>query len=451
MLKLQRFLLLCIAVLGVVPVGADTTVFVNVNIVPMTTEVVLSAQTVIVARGKIANIGPVESVPIPEDAQIVDGTDRFLMPGLAEMHAHVTGTRPAEIDRLFTLFVANGITTIRGMLGQYSHLDLRARLETGEVFGPRFVTSGPSLNGRSVSSAADAARQVREQHAAGYDFIKVHPGLTAEEFAALAATANELGMPYAGHVPVAAGVREALRSHMATIDHLDGYFVALLPPDSHGSGGFGGFFDVMLARELDSEKIAALAAATAMAGTWNVPTQVLVEQMVDGTSVTDLRNRSEMRYVPESTVNDWVIAKERQLAERGFDPETAALAIDLRRRLILALHDSGAGLLLGSDAPQIFNVPGFSAHRELDVLVAAGLTPYEALQTGTSAVAKFLGSNTGVVAVGKEADLILLDANPLEDIRNSRRIHGVMLRGQWLPASELEQRLAAYLTRDDEI
>ncbi len=451
MLKLQRFLLLCSAVLGVVSVGADTTVFVNVNIVPMTTEVVLSAQTVIVARGKIANIGPVESVPIPEDAQIVDGTDRFLMPGLAEMHAHVTGTRPAEIDRLFTLFVANGITTIRGMLGQYSHLDLRARLETGEVFGPRFITSGPSLNGRSVSSAADAARQVREQHAAGYDFIKVHPGLTAEEFAALAATANELGMPYAGHVPVAAGVREALRSHMATIDHLDGYFVALLPPDSHGSGGFGGFFDVMLARELDSEKIAALAAATAMAGTWNVPTQVLVEQMVDGTSVTDLRNRSEMRYVPESTVNDWVIAKERQLAERGFDRETAALAIDLRRRLILALHDSGAGLLLGSDAPQIFNVPGFSAHRELDVLVAAGLTPYEALQTGTSAVAKFLGSNTGVVAVGKEADLILLDANPLEDIRNSRRIHGVMLRGQWLPASELEQRLAAYLTRDDEI
>jgi imidazolonepropionase-like amidohydrolase len=158
-----------------------------------------------------------------------------------------------------------------------------------------------------------------------------------------------------------------------------------------------------------------------------------------------------MRYVPESTLNKWVIAKEQQLAERGFDPEIAALAIDLRRRLILALHDSGAGLLLGSDAPQIFNVPGFSAHRELDVLVASGLTPYEALRTGTAAVADFLESNTGVVAVGKEADLILLDANPLDDIRNSRRIHGVMLRGQWLPAAELEQRLANYLTQDDEI
>ncbi len=451
MMKLQRYLLICILGSIVVPASADTTAFINVNVVPMSTNIVLAGQTVVVESGKIANIGPVDTVPVPEDALIIDGTDRFLMPGLAEMHAHVTATGPADIDRLFTLFVANGITTIRGMLGQRSHLDLRARLDAGDVFGPRLVTSGPSLNGRSVSGAADAARQVREQHAAGYDFIKVHPGLTSEEFAALAATANELGMPYAGHVPVAAGVREALRNRMASIDHLDGYFVALLPPDSPGSGGFGGFFDVMLAHELDSQKIAAIAAATATAGTWNVPTQVLIEQMVDGTSVTDLRNRSEMRYVPEATVNRWVIAKEQQLAERGFDPEIAALAIDLRRRLILALHDSGAGLLLGSDAPQIFNVPGFSAHRELDVLVASGLTPYAALRTGTAAVADFLESNTGVVAVGKEADLILLDANPLDDIRNSRRIHGVMLRGQWLPAAELEQRLANYLTQDDDI
>jgi len=451
MLKLRQYLALAVFSLVTVSADADTTAFVNVNVISMATEVILTGQTVLVAQGKIVEIGPVDSTPVPEDALIIDGTDRFLMPGLAEMHAHVTSTRPADIDRLFTLFVANGITTIRGMLGRRSHLDLRAQLASGAVFGPRFVTSGPSLNGRSVSGAADAARQVREQHAAGYDFIKVHPGLTAEEFAALAATANELGMPYAGHVPVAAGVTRALQNRMRSIDHLDGYFVALLPPDSHGSGGFGGYFDVMLASEVDPEKISAITAATAEAGTWNVPTQVLVEQMVDGTSVAELRNRPEMQYVPESMVNDWVIAKENQLAKRGFDPEIAALAIDLRRRLILELHQSGAGLLLGSDAPQIFNVPGFSAHRELDALVAAGLTPYEALRTGTSAVAEFLGSNTGVVAVGREADLILLDANPLEDIRNSRRIHGVVLRGQWLPAAELEQRLARYLTRVDEI
>ena len=130
--------------------------------------------------------------------------------------------------------------------------------------------------------------------------------------------------------------------------------------------------------------------------------------------------------------------------ERGFDAETAALAIKLRRRLILELHQAGAGLLLGSDAPQAFNVPGYSAHRELAVLVAAGLSPYEALRTGTAAVADFLRSNGGIVAEGKDADLILLDANPLEDIQNSKRIHGVMLRGHWYSKIELEERLERF-------
>jgi imidazolonepropionase-like amidohydrolase len=147
-------------------------------------------------------------------------------------------------------------------------------------------------------------------------------------------------------------------------------------------------------------------------------------------------------------VRNWVAAKEAQLNDRGFNAEIAALAIKLRRQLILELHQAGAGLLLGSDAPQIFNVPGFSTHRELDALVKAGLTPYEALRTGTAAVAEFLGSNGGIVAEGKDADLILLDANPLDDIRNSGRIHGVMLRGLWLPAIELHARLARYVVTD---
>ncbi len=120
------------------------------------------------------------------------------------------------------------------------------------------------------------------------------------------------------------------------------------------------------------------------------------------------------------------------------------LAVELRRRLILELHRAGAGLLLGSDSPQVFNVPGFSTHRELEALVAAGLTPYEALRTGTVAVAEFLGSKAGIVAVGRIADLVLLDANPLDDIGNSRRIHGVMLRGTWYAHGDLEQRLDKY-------
>ncbi len=364
------------------------------------------------------------------------------------MHAHVTSTQREQIDRLSTLFIANGVTTIRGMLGQASHLVLRDQFESGAVFGPRFITSGPSMNGRSVSGAADAIRQVREQKAAGYDFIKIHPGLSNEEFVALAKTANEIGLPYAGHVPVAVGIRLALQSNMATIEHLDGYFAALLPAANDGSGGFGGFFDVMLADDLIVDEIPGIVAATRDAGTWNVPTQVLIEQLIDATPVAELKARPEIRYVSVATVREWVTAKETQLNERGFSPATAARAIAIRRRLILDLHAAGAGLLLGSDAPQIFNVPGFSVHRELQALVAAGLTPYEALYTGTAAVATFLGSNGGVVAEGKDADLILLDANPLNDIRDSRRIHGVMLRGQWLPETELEARLKRYVVQD---
>lgn len=444
---MQRFLLLSLlAALQVLPAtAAETTVFVNVNVVPMSAEVVLEQQTVVVRNGTIAAVGPVDDVPIPEHAIVVDGTDRYLMPGLAEMHAHVPDADSPEIGRYFNLYVANGVTTIRGMLGRPSHVGLRERLERGEVFGPRLVTSGPSVNGRSVEGAEHARRMVREQHAAGYDFIKVHPGPTREEFEAVAETANALGMPFAGHVPVAVGVGRALELGIATIDHLDGYFAALLPPDSPGSGGFGGFFDVFLADEIDAGRIAELAAATAEAGTWNVPTEVLIEQVVDDTPIVELRNRPEMRYVPTEVVDRWAQAKASQLADRDYDPEVARLAIDLRRRLILELHRAGAGLLLGSDSPQIFNVPGFSLHRELDVLVAAGLTPYEALRTGTVAVAEFLGTKTGVVAVGRNADLVLLNANPLEDIGNSRRIHGVMLRGNWYPAAALEQRLEPYL------
>jgi imidazolonepropionase-like amidohydrolase len=436
--------LLCIYVF--LPAAAEdrVTVFVNVNVVPMSSEVILEQRTVVVENDEIIRIGHVDSVPVPKGAFVVDGTDRFLMPGLAEMHAHVTSTAPQQFDRLATLFVANGVTTIRGMLGRPEHLALRDQLADGEVFGPRLITSGPSVNGRSVNGAADASRFVRAQHAAGYDFVKIHPGPTADEFAAVASTANELGIPFAGHVPVAAGVGEALKHQMATIDHLDGYFLTLLPPSNDGDGGFGGFFDVMLAADLEADNIPAIAAATAAAGTWNVPTEVLVEQIIDATPTVELRQRPEMRFISRSVVDDWVAAKERQLVDRDFNPETAALAIELRRRLILQLHKAGAGLLLGSDAPQVFNVPGYSLHRELKVLVEAGLTPYEALRTGTVAVAEFLDADTGVVAKGRAADLVLLNANPLTDISNSDRIHGVMLRGHWLPASELEARLKSY-------
>ncbi len=446
---MRRIPLLFLSLLFAATASAGSTAIINVNVVPMTSDTVITAQTVVAADGRIVAIGDVEQIPVPEDADVVDGTDRFLIPGLAEMHAHVPDTGTDYLDRVLTLFVANGVTTIRGMLGRPSHLTLRQQLRDGNRFGPRLITSGPSLNGNTVKGPADAERKVRAQHAAGYDFIKIHPGLSAEEYAAIAATTAELEMPFGGHVPVAVGVEGALAADMATIDHLDGYMAALMPADSDSSGGYGGFFGVLLVDQIIEERIPAIAAKTAAGATWNVPTQALIEHLVSDVSPTELANRPEMRYMPEETVARWVQAKEQQLAERGFDARIGARAIEVRRDLILALHEAGAGLLLGSDAPQVFNVPGFSLHHELAFLVAAGLTPFEALQTGTTAVAEFLGTNTGVVEVGRDADLVLLDANPLQDISNSRRVHGVMVRGSWYSAADLAERLAAFESQPD--
>lgn len=433
-----------LALILVSPVYATTTAFINVNVVSMTSERIDAAQTVLVENGLISAIGPVDKTPLPKDIAIVDGTDRFLMPGLAEMHAHVPDVSSEELGRVMALFAANGVTTIRGMLGQPSHLQLRDDLLQEKVFGPRLITSGPSLNGNSVRSASSGARQVREQFAAGYDFIKIHPGLDADEFAAIADTANELGMPFAGHVPTAVGVSNALASGMATIDHLDGYLAALMPADSDASGGYGGFFDVLLADQLAEERIAELAIQTAAAGTWNVPTEALFEHRVSKVSAAELSSLPEMRYMPRSTVQQWVVAKQRVENERGFDAEVAQQAIRIRRMIIKALDTAGAGLLLGSDAPQVFNVPGFSVHHELRFMVESGLTPFEAIATGTTAVADFLDSNTGSIEVGRDADLVLLDSDPLADIDNTRRVHGVMLRGRWYSSAELKKRLDPY-------
>lgn len=425
--------------------GAETLAFVNVNVIPMLSESVTYAQTVLVDEGRIVAIGAVDSTPVPDDAVVIDGTDRYLMPGLAEMHGHVPDESSNNLQRTLDLYVVNGITTVRGMLGRRSHLQLKEQIHSGEILGPRLITSGPSLNGQSVTSTAAATGMVEAQHAAGYDFLKIHPGLTLEEFDAMAAAANRLGMTFAGHVPEDVGVERALDAGMASIDHLDGYMETLLRANDDPLGGVAGFFGVFIADQADADRIAPIAAATARAGVWNVPTESLFEHVVSPALMADVMvDWPEMQYMPAATVEQWRQSKQALVNDNYYRAATAMRAIELRQALILALHRAGAGLLLGSDSPQIFNVPGFAIHRELAFLVESGLTPFEALQTGTVNAARFFATDdhSGTVQTGMVADLLLLDANPLQDISNSRRIHGVVVNGRWLSRRRIASMLA---------
>ena len=425
--------------------------FRNVNVVPMDAERVLEAQNVIVRGERIEAVGPAADTAIPADARVIDGAGHYLVPGLAEMHAHVPGVDdPRYVEEVLFLYVANGVTTARGMLGEPGHLQLRERLRRHEVLGPRLYTSGPSLNDRSVGSPEEAARIVREQARDGYDFVKVHPGLTRAEYDAAVDAAEAAGIDLAGHVPEAVGVLRAIEARQATIDHLDGYVQFLLPEQSESGTPAAGFFGLGIADLADRSKIPAAAAATAAAGVWVVPTQTLIEHWAaPSPTAEELAARPEMRYVPPAMRQQWLRAK-RQLTEGAdYSPAKARALVEVRRALVKALHDAGAGLLLGSDAPQVFNVPGFSLHHELAAVVAAGLSPYEALRTGTANPAVFFDAEDafGTIQAGLAADLVLVEGNPLVDVGVLAQPAGVMVRGRWLDRAELDAGLAAIAER----
>ena len=416
-----------------------TTAFVGVSVIPMDTEAVLADQTVLVRDGRISSIAPAAKAQIPAGAIRVDGNGKFLMPGLAEMHAHIpAGQAPdSAVERTLFLYAANGITTIRGMLGDPRHLTYRARAARGEIVSPLIYTAGPSFNDKTASTREMAVEAVIAQKKAGYDLLKIHPGVPRDVFDALAAKADELKIPFAGHVPAAVGIARALEAKYASIDHLDGYVEAMAKnPDVPSQ-----FFGTNLMADIDESKLPGLVSATKSAGVWQVPTQVLLDNLLNEVSTDDLAARPEMKYMPPETIKNWIGQKQSFL--KIPQAERTKLLV-LRRRLIKSLHDAGVPFALGSDAPQFWNVPGFSAHRELGALVDAGLTPYQALRTGTVNVGVYLKteSTTGTLAAGKRADLLLLDANPLQNIDNSRKIAGVMVNGRWLSKAEIDKRLA---------
>ena len=421
---------------GVAPASVA---FVDVSVVPMDRERVVEHQTVIVRDGSIAAIGPVASTTIPEGVVRVDARGKFLMPGLAEMHGHVPAQPGAFADATMLLFVANGITTVRGMQGSPYHIALRDAIARGEVLGPRFYAAGPQIDGRRASTPAAGVAAVLEQKQAGFDLIKIQEGVSREAYDSVIATARRIGMPVGGHIPDDVGLWHALASRQGTIDHLDNFMEAVNAPDypaarlpATGAGGS--------TAEID-RRIAGAAAATRAAGIAVVPTQALWQMLWVPDDSATLSRRPELRYMPPATLAQWY----RTIRPGGrlqTDAERKTW-IATRTKILKAVSDAGVPILLGTDAPQLFSVPGFSIHREMQAMTDAGMTPFQILQSGTRNIAAHFGTlgESGTVEVGKRADLILLDANPLAAVANLQRRAGVMVRGLWLPEAELQQRL----------
>ncbi|NDY96015.1 amidohydrolase family protein [Wenzhouxiangella limi] len=421
----------------------STVIFEQVRLVDVASGQVSAPADLAVASGRILPAGSE-----PADAIRVSAAGKYLMPGLAEMHAHVPPERVGaqQIHDTLVLYLAHGITTIRGMLGEPSHLVLRQRLAAGELPGPRLITSGPSFNNRTIASPAAAAERARSQAEAGYDLLKLHPGLWPDAFAAIAETADALGMAYSGHVSVAVGLDRVLASRQGSIDHLDGYGQQLVPPDHPLHGTYPGLFAINLVEGMDPDLIPELARRTAESGIANVPTQSLIENWAIG-DLDALMARPAMRWIPEATQAQWLEGIDRIRA--GTSPEQGERFVEIRRALIGALHEAGAVLLLGADAPQILNIPGDAIHHELETYVASGLSPAEALATGTVNVARYFDQSDRYACLqsGCIADLVLLDANPLDDIRNSREIEGVMRAGRWFDRQTLDRMLEEVAAR----
>ncbi len=426
------------------PAQQAVIVFTGVTVVPMDRDEVLPNQTVVIENGRIAYVGAPRSSPA--GATTIDARGKFLMPGLAEFHAHVpSGNQAMHAHRALTLYVLAGVTTARGMLGAPMHLALRDSIRAGQLLGPRLLTSGPSFNNNSVSSPAVAVAMVTDQKNAGYDLLKIHPGVPRSAFDSLAATANRLRIPFAGHVPLEVGLDVALTSKYSTIDHLDGLIEAMYNGAAPLTPQLNGFFGLGIVRQLEQSRFQSIIDRVKVSGVAMVPTEILLDNYANDLTGEQLTSRAEFRYWVPQQVAAWKAQKDNILAQLPVPKEQRQEFLALRRRFIKALHDAGVLFLLGSDAPQLWNVPGFSAHRELGALVAAGLTPFQALRTGTVNVARFLGeeNRAGVVRSGARADLILLDANPLQDVSNTLRIHGVVVNGRWIGPEERQRMLLA--------
>lgn len=362
----------------------------DVAVVPMDRDGVIPHQTVVIEKGRIAAMGTAGTVRVPSRARRIDGRGRYLLPALTDMHVHL---REEDLDA----YLASGIGTVRNMWGHAAITRMRGEIESGARRGPRIHSASPGLDGTppqwpatvivtAPESAAVAVRRESERDD-GWEYIKVYSRLSPAVFDAIMREVRARKLVAVGHVPLAVDVRHALESGLTSVEHLTGYDRAV---SVGGRGGTWAWIDV------DTTRFAPLVEATRRAGTWNCPTLAIYT----------------------------TLARQHSAGEQ--------VAVSRHRRLFVRqLFRSGAPVLAGSDAGIQVVPPGTSLHDELRELVAAGLTPYQALRAATAEPARFFGdSAAGVVRPGAHADLLLLDANPLDDISNASSIRMMILRGE---------------------
>lgn len=427
------------------PLTAQDYAFRDVTVIPINTPGSLQHQTVIVRGDRIVEIGATSKVHIPAGATIVDGRGKFLMPGLIDMHAHFyTSTSIPEQAKwntqLAPLLIANGVTTVFNMRGSPTVLDLRSKITNGSVVGPTMVTTGRLLNDTAMTFEG-GQKIVEEQKADGYDALKIYANLSKAGFDGASEASRRLGMKMVGHIPQRVGTFHVLDGGQSLISHIEEFLYN--PP-------FHLFYSDPNPPSLEIDSIPRVIAAVKKAGAYVSPTLIAYKTIL--LQATNLQAVLEDSVVTRSYTPDmmkaagWYPEQNNRAKRLGGDEARRRLTMGLefQRRMVHDMHAAGIPLLAGTDIGLAGITPGTSLVDELHELVQAGLSTYESLKTATSNAARFLSMDVGVVQTGKRADLLLLDADPLADVLNTKRISGVMLRGKWIDA---QTRAAMMTTR----
>jgi imidazolonepropionase-like amidohydrolase len=426
----------------------------DVTVVDVETGRLRPNTTVVVDGDRIARIAPAVSVSTPAGARVVDGKGRFLIPGLWDMHVHLVfgDWFPGGREIALPLFLANGVTGVRDMGGDLEPLlQWRKEIAEGRLAGPRLVVSGPMLDGPkprfpssvAVATPEDGRRAVRDLKQRGAAFVKLQSLIPREAVFAIADEARKVGIPFAGHVPDAVRASEASEAGQKSFEHLIGVFEGSSPREDEflkGEKSPGRFL-----QSFDEKRAAALTAILARNRTWQCPTLVW-ERGGNLLEERDLAHDPRARYAPASwKEGTWKRFTDQILHEFNVDDlATRRRFVEKELEVVRAMHEAGVPFLAGTDtAAGVYVFPGFSLHDELENFVRAGFTPREALQTATLRPAQFLAmeDRLGRVEQGKLADLVLLDANPLDDVNATRRIRAVVAGGRFFSRADLDAML----------